>query len=98
MNKGNGDMHWWLDLVDLLAHGVQHGAVKLQRVHLSVAEESFRILEAVPVTRSGARVVRVWHHGISRLSYGSVAMAGAAVTRITDGYLRERDDRNVKKS
>ena len=98
MNKGNGDMHWWLDLVDLLAHGVQHGAVKLQRVHLSVAEESFRILEAVPVTRPGARVVRGWHHGISRLSYGSVAMAGAAVTRITDGYLRERDDRNVKKS
>ena len=72
--------------------------MKLQRVHLSVAEESFRILEAVPVTRSGARVVRVWHHGISRLSYGSVAMAGAAVTRITDGYLRERDDRNVNKS
>ncbi len=100
MNKGNGDMHWWLGLVDLLAHGgVQHSAVKLQRVHLSVAEESFRILETVPVTRpGGARVVRVWHHGISRLSYGSVAMAGAALTRITDGYLRERDDRNVNKS
>ena len=50
MNNGNSDMHWWLGLVDLLAHGVQHGAVKLQRVHLSVAEESFRILENVPVT------------------------------------------------
>ena len=98
MNKGNGDMHWWLGLVDLLAHGVQHSAVKLHRVHLSVAEESFRILETVPVTRPGARVVRVWHHGISRLSYGSVAMAGAAVTRITDGSLRARDDRNVNKS
>ncbi len=98
MNKGNGDMHWWLGLVDLLAHGVQHGAVKLQRVHLSVAEESFRILETVPVTRPGARVVRVWHHGISRLSYGSVVLAGAAVARAAGGYLQVRDDRKVNKS
>ncbi|MGC8120322.1 hypothetical protein [Marinobacter sp. VGCF2001] len=83
MKNGDGNAHWWLGVADLLGHGVQHGAVKLQRVHLSVAEESFRILESVPVTRPGARVVRVWHHGIARLSYGSVAMAGRLATRLT---------------
>ncbi|WP_226596102.1 MULTISPECIES: hypothetical protein [Marinobacter] len=85
-------------LVDLLSHGVQHGAVNLQRVHFSVAEESFRILESVPVTRPGARVVRVWHHSISRLSYGSVAMAGQLVTTLTSRQLRERHDRKVNNS
>lgn len=98
MNKGEGNTHWWLSVADLVAHGVQHGAVKLQRVHLSVAEESFRILESVPVTRPGARVVRVWHHGISRLSYGSVAMAGQLATTLTSRQLRERHDRKVNNS
>lgn len=98
MNKGDGNTHWWLSVADLLAHGVQHGAVKLQRVHLSVAEESFRILESVPVTRPGARVVRGWHHGISRLSYGSVAMAGQLVTTLTSRQLRERHDKKVNNS
>lgn len=98
MNKGEGNTHWWLSVADLVSHGVQHGAVKLQRVHLSVAEESFRILESVPVTRPGARVVRVWHHGISRLSYGSVAMAGQLVTTLTGRQLRERHDGKVNNS
>lgn len=98
MNKGEGNTHWWLSVADLVAHGVQHGAVKLQRVHLSVAEESFRILESVPVTRPGARMVRVWHHSISRLSYGSVAMAGQLATTLTSRQLRERHDRKVNNS
>jgi len=98
MNKGEGYTHWWLSVADLVAHGVQHGAVKLQRVHLSVAEESFRILESVPVTRPGARVVRVWHHSISRLSYGTVAMAGQLATTLTSRQLRERHERKVNNS
>ena len=98
MNKCEGNTHWWLSVADLLAHGVHHGAVKLQRVHLSVADESFRILESVPVTRPGARMVRVWHHSISRLSYGSVAMAGQLATTLTSRQLRERHDRKVNNS
>lgn len=83
MSEHHSNKHWWLGVADLLAHGVQHGAVKLQRVHLAVADESFRLLEAVPLTRPGARVVRLCHHEISRVSYGSVALAGRLATHVT---------------
>ena len=51
MKPTHSNAHWWLGVADLLAHGVQHGVVKLQRIHLSVADESFRVLEAIPATR-----------------------------------------------
>ncbi|MBZ2169354.1 hypothetical protein [Marinobacter sp. F4216] len=65
-------LEWWLGLADLLAEGTGHGFQKLQRVHLSIADESFNVLEAIPVTRPWAKVVKHAHHGIARICYGSV--------------------------
>ncbi len=79
MNGPDNHVHWWLGVADLLGHGMQHGAIKLKRVHLSIADESFRVLEAIPVTRPASRVVRICHHGISHISYSSVELAGQAV-------------------
>lgn len=70
---------WWLGVGDLLAQGTRHSAIKLERVHLAIADETFGILERVPVTRPWSRLVRVSHHGISRLSYRSVSMAAAGL-------------------
>ncbi|WP_372964227.1 hypothetical protein [Marinobacter sp.] len=79
MNRPESCVHWWLGLADLLGHGVQHGAIKVKRIHLSVADEAFRVLTAVPVTRPTSRVVQACHHGISHLSYNCVSFAGQAV-------------------
>ncbi|MBE0487003.1 hypothetical protein [Marinobacter sp.] len=79
MKGPDNNTHWWLGVAELAAHGIQHGAEKLKRVHLSIADESFRVLEAIPVTRSASRFVRVCHHSIARVSYGSVSLAGRVV-------------------
>lgn len=82
MKGPENNVHWWLGVADLLAHGMQHGAVKVKRVHLAIADESFRVLETIPVTRPGSRVVRGCHHGISHLSYASVALAGRTIAQL----------------
>ena len=71
---------WWLGMGDLLTQGASHSAIKLERVHLAIADETFGILERVPVTRPWSRLVRVSHHGISRLSYRSVSLAAAGLS------------------
>jgi hypothetical protein len=82
MKGPDNNVHWWLGVAELVAHGIQHGAVKLKRVHLSIADESFRVLETIPVTRPVSRVVRGWHHGISNVSYTSVELHGHAIARL----------------
>lgn len=79
------DVDWWLGLTDVLAHGVGHGAEKLERIHLSIADESFNVLRQIPVTRPWSETVRVVHHGISRVAYGSVARAARGLGRFTRG-------------
>lgn len=73
MNKQ--DSNWWAGVVDVAASGINHGALKLERVHLSIADEAFNLLRQVPVTRPWSEGIRTIHHGISRLSYRSVSLA-----------------------
>ncbi|GGC65072.1 hypothetical protein [Marinobacter halophilus] len=82
MNGPDNNVHWWLGVAELLAHGMQHGAVKLKRVHLAIADESFRVLETIPVTRQGSRMVRTCHHSVSHVTYASVEFAGRAVAEV----------------
>ncbi len=103
MKGPENNVHWWLGVADLLAHGLQHGTVKLKRVHLSLADESFRVLEAIPVTRSGSRVVRVCHHSVSHLSYAAVSMAGRAIAVLAGNassrrVVAQKYDENVNNS
>ncbi|MBW7471488.1 hypothetical protein QQF73_01255 [Marinobacter sp. M216] len=70
---------WWLGMGDLLAQGASHSALKLERVHLAIADETFGLLERVPVARPWSRLVRVSHRGISRVSYRSVSLAAAGL-------------------
>ena len=82
MTHINSNLKWWRGLADVLGHGLQHGATKLKRVHLSVADETFRALDAIPVVRPVNRTVRACHHGISKLSYSSVSCAGRLVVEL----------------
>ncbi|WP_207308783.1 hypothetical protein [Marinobacter caseinilyticus] len=88
---------WWLGIADLSAAGVIAGAGMIQRVHLSIADESFNLLARIPVTRPVSEPVRAIHHGLSRLSYGAVAMAAAAAQSLArsphdpDAVSRQRD-------
>lgn len=77
--------HWWLGVADLLGHGLHHGSDKLERVHLSIADESFRVLERIPVTRPWSRSVREVHHGVSRLTYRSLGLAARGLVRLAEG-------------
>lgn len=71
--------NWWAGVADVAASGLNHGALKLERVHLSIADETFNILQRVPVTRPWSESVRYIHHGISRLSYRSVSLVAASL-------------------
>lgn len=70
---------WWAGVADMAASGLAHGSLKLERVHLSIADETFNILQQVPVTRAWSERVRTIHHGVSRLSYRSVSLAATGV-------------------
>lgn len=82
MKGPENHVHWWLGVADILGHGLQHGAVKLKRVHLAIADESFQVLEAIPVTRQASRMVRSCHDGVSHLTYASVEFAGRTVAQL----------------
>ncbi len=77
MNKQ--DLNWWAGVADVVATGLAHGSLKLERVHLSIADETFNILKRVPVTRPWSENVRYLHHGISRLSYRSVSLTATGL-------------------
>ncbi|MBJ6136533.1 hypothetical protein [Marinobacter litoralis] len=103
MTDTNNNLQWWLGLADVLGHGVQHGAAQLKRVHLSVADEAFQVLDTIPVTRPASRIVRAFHHGISTLSYDSVSLAGRAAVGLagvtsSTGVASRTDDESMNKS
>lgn len=77
MNEQN--RNWWAGVADMATSGLNHGALKLERVHLSIADETFNILQRVPVTRPWSEGVRTVHHGISRLTYRSVSLVAASL-------------------
>ncbi|MCK7550574.1 hypothetical protein [Marinobacter goseongensis] len=81
---------WWLGLADILTHGVVHGAQKLERVHLSIADETFNVLERIPVTRPWSEAVRATHHSVSRLSYRSVSAVAQGAGELLRGPERNR--------
>ncbi len=46
MKTGKEQGHeWWLGLADIVTHGVAQGVYKLERVHLSIADETFNVLD-----------------------------------------------------
>lgn len=73
------NLAWWSGAAEILAVGLAEGSVRIERAHLAIADESFRILARIPVTRPVSVPVRMLHHGISRLSYRSVALASRAL-------------------
>lgn len=77
------DSNWWIGVADLTASGINHGALKLERVHLSIADETFNVLKQVPVTRPWSESIRTIHHGIVRLSYRSVSLVAASLETST---------------
>ncbi|WP_092020180.1 hypothetical protein [Marinobacter zhejiangensis] len=78
---------WWLGVGHLVTHGVAEGAIKVQRVHLSIADETFNVLARIPVTRPVSEPVRALHHGISRLCYGTAAQLAGAAAKVTQQAL-----------
>jgi len=71
--------NWWAGVADMTASGINHGALKVERIHLSIADETFDILQRVPITRPWSEAVRSVHHAISRLSYRSVSLVAVGL-------------------
>lgn len=83
MKTGKEQGHeWWLGLADIVTHGVAQGVHKLERVHLSIADETFNVLDRIPVTRPWSQAVRFSHHNLSRLSYRSVAAVATSAGQL----------------
>ena len=87
--NGN-NTRWWFGVADLAGVSLEEAALGLERVHLSIADETFNVLHAIPVTRPVSEPVRVMHHGISRLSYRSVALLGRGVNTVAAIGLQPR--------
>ena len=49
--------NWWAGVADITASGLNHGALKVERIHLSIADETFNILQRVPIARPSYRSV-----------------------------------------
>ncbi|XOZ32568.1 hypothetical protein ACMDCT_10150 [Halomonadaceae bacterium KBTZ08] len=88
--QSRANARWWFGVADLAGISVAEAALGLERIHLSIADETFRILEAIPVVRPVSVPVRLMHHGISRLSYRSVAFAGRGVNAVAGLGLQPR--------
>lgn len=83
MKTGKEQGHeWWLGLANVVIHGVAQGVHKLERVHLSIADETFNVLDRVPVTRPWSEAVRLTHHTVSRFSYRSVAAVASGAGKL----------------
>ncbi len=72
---------WWLGMADLATSGLSGAAEKIERVHLSIADETFNVLRQVPTTRPVSEPVRFMHHGISRICYRSIAGGSRLINR-----------------
>ncbi|MFO7787218.1 MAG: hypothetical protein R6W87_05500 [Halospina sp.] len=81
---------WWCGVADLAGVSLEEAALGLERIHLSIADETFNVLEAIPVTRPVTEPVRLMHHGISRLSYRSVALLGRGLNAAAGFGLQPR--------
>lgn len=73
------DLDWWAGVADIAVTGLAHGSLKLERVHLSIADETFNMLQRVPVTRPFSETTRFFHHRIARVSYRSIAAVSAGL-------------------
>ena len=75
------NQQWWLGMADLATSGLSGAAEKIERVHLSIADETFNILKQVPTTRPVSEPVRFMHHGISRICYRGIAGGSRLINR-----------------
>lgn len=67
---------WWLGISEMLGHGVDAGTQRIERVHLAIAEETFRVLREIPVISATSEQVKRTHDLIAHTAYASVAGAG----------------------
>ena len=79
MSNSETNRQWWLGVADLGTTALHEGSKGIQRVHLSIADETFNVLEQIPVTRPFSEPVRSVHHGVSRLVYGAVSVSSRMV-------------------
>jgi len=73
--------NWWLGVADIVTVGLEHGVLTIERVHLSIADESFDVLARIPVTQPVSEPVREVHHRISSFCYRSVSGAARTLNR-----------------
>ena len=72
---------WWLGVADIATVGLEHSVLTIERVHLSIADESFDVLARIPVTQPVSEPVRKVHHCISTLCYRSISMTAGTLNR-----------------
>ncbi|MEM1081272.1 MAG: hypothetical protein AAGH65_06795 [Pseudomonadota bacterium] len=73
---------WWLGATDAVTMATAHAAAVAEQLHLSIADQSFRVLNAVPAVNLVSRPVHGLHHGIARFCYQSVGLASVGLSRL----------------
>lgn len=79
--NGQQPENWWRGVADVATAGLAHGVLTIERVHLSIADESFDVLARIPVTQPVSEPVRVVHHRISHACYRSVSVVAGRLNR-----------------
>ena len=78
---GPDQTDWWLGITDVATIATAHTAAVAERMHIAIADETFRVLNAIPVVRTASQPVQQVHHGIARCCYGSVQLASVGLNQ-----------------
>ena len=84
----NEQADWWLGLTDVVTMGAVYTTAVAERMHIAIADETFQVLNAVPVVRMVSRPAQRVHHGIARFCYSGVGLAGIATNHLIQFAVR----------
>ena len=79
---------WWVGLTDIVTMGAVHTAAVAERMHIAIADETFQVLNAVPVVRMVSQPAQRMHHGIARFCYSGVGLASIATNHLIQFAVR----------
>lgn len=82
---------WWLGVAEMLGQGLDQGTRRVERAHLAIAEESFRILREVPLIKPVSEHVKRTHDLIAGGAYASVGGLGKLLTAASRTLRQPRD-------
>lgn len=82
---------WWLGVTEMLGQGLYQGTKRVERAHLAIAEESFRILREVPLIKPVSESVKRTHDLVAVGTYAGVGGLGKLLSAASRTLRQPRD-------